>query len=238
MYKVNNETVTTWNPFVGCLHNCLYCYARQIAKRSQCPRCYNFEPHWHPERLEKPPKFKDGETVFACSMGDVSFGIDINNNFLNASFTQEFHKIIIANLKTTFMLQSKNPKCFEELWKGFPDNLILGTTAETDCATHLISEAPTPLKRLEALQDIDHHRKYITIEPTLYIHNQALFVTSIMNIEPEFIYIGYDNHNHHLNEPTLVETQQLIKDIRSMGIEVREKTIRRAWYEQISYNIS
>ena len=73
MYEVDGKRVRTWNPFVGCLHDCIYCYAREQAKRrkKKCKKCYNFEPHAHPNRLNQ--KFKPDETVFVCSMADISF---------------------------------------------------------------------------------------------------------------------------------------------------------------------
>lgn len=225
MYEINNKTATTWNPLVGCKFNCSYCYARQMAKRNtKCKKCQQFEPHWHRERDRN---FKAGETVFVCSMGDISF-FDCDKE-LGLRWFNLIAERCAYNDKTTFMLQSKDPRCFHD-FLTIPDNLILGTTIETDLDTYLISQAPHPIDRISALRENNHKRKYITIEPILK-HTQWRMIRLIDDIKPEFVYIGYDNHNHHLNEPTLAENQQLIKDIRSMGIEVREKTIRKAWYE-------
>src|SRR6516164_3575401 len=66
----------SWNPVTGCLHNCDYCYARDIANRFYPEK---FEPTFHPERLDAPanthvPKYAGDDPawrrVFTCSMAD------------------------------------------------------------------------------------------------------------------------------------------------------------------------
>jgi hypothetical protein len=45
----------SWNPVTGCLHNCDYCYARDIAERFYPQK---FEPTFFPERLDAPANTK------------------------------------------------------------------------------------------------------------------------------------------------------------------------------------
>jgi len=50
----------TWNPFVGCLHGCVYCvpsFQAQVKRwgKKNCSLCYDYLPHPHPERLGKIP---------------------------------------------------------------------------------------------------------------------------------------------------------------------------------------
>ena len=65
----------TWNPFIGCLHDCAYCkvsFQRQVrrwAKRN-CELCYRYIPHAHPERLRRVPS---SPVVFVCGDGDIAF---------------------------------------------------------------------------------------------------------------------------------------------------------------------
>lgn len=144
-----------------------------------------------------------------------------------------------------FLIQSKNPSIFlEHYW---PDNVILGTTLETNysllqssepshelIAYNQISKAPYPDTRHDAMVRLCN-RKAITIEPILKFNIEA-FLRWIKEIAPEFVYIGYANDKHEgkklkLPEPPLEKTMQLIAALKTAGIEVREKTLRRAWYE-------
>ena len=40
-----------WNPAVGCLHGCEYCWLRRFLPRMKCELCRQKVPHLHPERL-------------------------------------------------------------------------------------------------------------------------------------------------------------------------------------------
>jgi hypothetical protein len=76
MYKLS---VDQWNPFVGCEHYCVYCqssFQRQLKRwaKKNCPGCYEFTPHMHPERLNQSlPKTKYMQFIFTCSSGDIAF---------------------------------------------------------------------------------------------------------------------------------------------------------------------
>ena len=222
--------VKTWNPYVGCRFNCVYCvpsFQRQAKRRKKwCEKCYNYEPHFHPERLSRVPNAK---TIFACAYGDIAFA--------SLEWLEQIIDVIKKHPDKEFYLQSKDPTIFEkiaELGIEFPDNLVLGTTIETDDNNGYwkISKAPFTYKRYQTLAKLDHDRKYVTIEPIL-LFRKAIFVRWIKKISPEFVYIGYANHNVKLPEPTLEETQELIDELEKVT-EVRLKTIRPAWFEQNS----
>lgn len=72
----------SWNPVTGCLHNCPYCYAREIATSGRFAAAYpaGFTPLFHPERLDAPANTRipvahrddpAWKRVFVVSMGDV-----------------------------------------------------------------------------------------------------------------------------------------------------------------------
>jgi len=231
MYRENRKSI---NIMVGCKFDCVYCkpsFQRNMKRQKQrCLKCYEYTPHFHPKRLLKaPPRTQGKEFVFFPSSGDPSF--------LTA------HQLILCNIymkqypETTFLIQTKNPESFNRI--KFPNNAILGITLETDRRLYhtpsifktyrRISKAPIPIFRHIEFKDITHKRKAITIEPILQF-NKRILTAWIYRIEPEFVYIGYDNHNCKLPEPTLKETKELIKEIK-LFTEVRIKTLRKAWYE-------
>lgn len=228
MYEVNGKRTPTWNPFAGCEYGCNYCYGPRVyAKFSKCELCKKFTPHFHKGRLKR--KFKPGETVFVCSMGDISF----------ASFDQfaDILEVISNYPETTFYIQSKNPAYFMRYGSFIGRNVVLGTTIETNFPNHYlirgVSKAPSPLDRMVAMVKLDHRRKYVSIEPEIAF-NVSGMADWIRQIAPEFVYIGYDNHRRlealEIHEPSLEETEELIKEL-SKFTEVRRKTIRKAWWE-------
>lgn len=230
MYTVEGKTVRTWNVFKGCKFGCIYCVQREQAKRQKhrCEKCYNYDPHMHSERLDE--KFKAGETVFVAAAGDISF--------MHGKADQIAVMDVMRKYKdTTFLLQTKDPHYYLRLLRfgDFPDNVILGTTIETnEYPRMLISEAPYPIFRKHALHQVEHKRKYITIEPILKF-NVNVFVEWIKEIAPEFVYVGYLNHmwkakKLQIQEPSLEETEHLIEQLEKLT-NVRRKTIRKSWSE-------
>ena len=239
MYEVEGKTVRTWNIFKGCKFDCIYCVQREQAKRQKhrCEKCYNYEPHLHPERLNE--KFKAGETVFVAAAGDISF----------ASFDQfaDILEVIGKYPETTFYIQSKNPAYFAE-YSGFigwnPElwgtNVVLGTTIETNYTfpiahNPLISKAPSLVNRKNAMVKLDHPRKSVTIEPVL-LFDVFTMTEWIRQIAPEFVYVGYTNpvgkaKKLQLPEPPLEKTKELCRELAKFT-EVREKSMRKGWDEE------
>ena len=220
------DNVKTWNPFVGCLHSCSYCYGRRISKRQKhrCAKCYSFEPHLHPERLTR--NFKEGETFFVSSMGDISFA--------TPDEMEQIMDVIWNYPKTTFMIQSKRQDAFlYGRLHPYPNNCIFGTTIETNRDTSKISKAPLPfLRKAWMASPLVHPRKHVTIEPIMKFDLDVM-VGWIREINPEFVYVGYNNldsKNFHLPEPSLKETLRLIEELEKIT-EVRRKSIRKAWWE-------
>ena len=124
MYELS---VKQWNPFVGCEYNCKYCVKsfQAALKRSKCPECNRYSPHKHPERLDasyKLPGTKCIHYIFTCSTGDISF--------CDTDYLEEIVSRIRQEKNKTFLIQSKNPATFNRVC--FPDNVILGTTIETN----------------------------------------------------------------------------------------------------------
>ena len=152
--------VETWNPFKGCLFDCIYCkpsfQAQAKRQKQNCMDCYNYTPHYHPERLERMPS---AETVFVCGNGDISF--------CSKEYTESIIQSVRHFPKRTFYFQSKRPECFKPFLNQFPSNVILVTTLETnkDEGYSAISKAQPPSKRFEQFKGLDYARKIVTIEP-------------------------------------------------------------------------
>jgi len=229
MFTVKGRRVPTFNLIVGCLHNCVYCYARRWARRQRkrCLDCYNFKPHFHMERFELNPPKKDELPVFINDMGDA-FGDWVPQDFIDAviRYMAEFKDV-------TFYCLTKNPKRY--LGLKFPDNVVLGATIESNINQTWISRAPPTSERLEAMARVEHKRKFISIEPILMFHHKQFYEKIVWEVDPEFVYIGYCNplslaRRLKLPEPPLMETKRFVNALRQ-SVEVRVKTLRPAWYE-------
>jgi len=212
----------TWNPWVGCIHNCIYCWARRQAKRQKhrCELCYQFIPHAHLERL-----IPSGDLIFVVSMGDL---------FCDAVSDEVIQRIIDKVGQRpwqTFLFCTKNPRRYLDF--EFPKNCLLGVTIETnrDELVAELSDAPLPSERYKALLELDGKaRKFLSIEPILDF-DLEIFFNWIKNINPSICEVGYDNYNNKLPEPSLAKTLKLLELKHKAGFETHEKSLRRAWWE-------
>jgi len=207
----------TWNPFKGCNFHCIYCkdsFQRQAKRqKSLCMDCYNYKPHFHPERLKQYlPKNK---LIFACGNGEIAFA---KREWL-LQILQEIEK----RKDHTFLLQTKKPSCLFEY--SIPSNCIVGTTIETNRDTDGISKAPNTTIRYVSLKYLNC-RKFVTIEPIMDFDEDVL-VDWIKALKAEIVWVGYNNHTKNvvLDEPCLEKTNLLIDRLKNVT-DVRLKTIR------------
>ena len=160
-------------------------------------------------------------------MGDL-FGDFIPSNWIQRVLEHATHFP-----KTNFLFLTKNPARYHEFLGEMPKNAILGATIETNndqiFLTSMISEAPPPSGRYAAMKDLDWDKKIVSIEPVLDFEPKT-FSQWIGDIFPFLVYVGYDNYNNKLNEPTLSKTLGLLDKISENTLVVK-KTIRQAWYE-------
>ena len=215
----------TWNPFVGCLFDCVYCrpsFQRQLMRQKQrCLLCYYYLPHYHPERLKRIPNSK---IVFVCGCGDISW------------CSPKFVKKIIERIKEhnkrcpdkIYYFQSKDPACFSPFLDEFPENVFLLTTLETnrDKGYMLISHAPMPSVRFERFLNLDYPRKALTIEPIMDF-DLPVFLSWIKQIKPKFVYVGYNSRPKQVKipEPPLSKTLKLIEELEKFT-KVYRKDLR------------
>ncbi|MBE0430146.1 MAG: DUF5131 family protein [Thermoleophilia bacterium] len=105
---------------------CPYCYARRASRgpwaaQRGCPDCMAFRPHWHPEMLEKPLKWRKPRRIFVQSMGDL-FHPETPQEHIEAVL-----KTVRACPQHTFIFLTKNPARYPLF--HFPFNCMIGATA-------------------------------------------------------------------------------------------------------------
>jgi len=157
----------SWNPVTGCLHNCPYCYARDIANRLFEPK---FEPVLYPSRLNAPqntsfPMEKAAEkpshkNVFVCSMADL-FG-----RWVPAEWVEAVLDRVRTAPQWNFLFLTKFPIRLSEF--DFPDNAWVGTTV--DCQAR-VANAEKAFRKVKA------GKKWLSCEPLIEpLHFETLEV--------------------------------------------------------------
>jgi len=214
----------TWNPITGCMYNCVYCWARNYAKRLAAMnvepyKTHGFKPVFAEWRLKQ--KFPKGEFIFVSDMGEMW------GNWVPKEWILKVLNVLTAKPKTSFLFLTKNPKRYSEFLGTFTDNMLLGATIETNRPNKL-SGAPPYEERFEAMKNLDWKHKAIVIEPILDFDPE--FADWIKEIKPELVYVGYDNYNNRLPEPQLSKTQALINELRQT-VQVEARNLRKAWFE-------
>ena len=217
----------TWNPFKGCRFNCTYCVEsfQLQAKRQMhnCMQCYDFVPHYHPERLRQIPS---SPIVFVCGNGDLAFASSEQKNAIIASI-RDFARAHPKSDKV-FYLQSKQPEYFRRHLADLPGKVVLVTTLETnrDAGYEAISSAPPPSERYRQFLALEYPRKIVTVEPVMDF-DVDVFASWIINIKPELVYLGLNSKTKpRLPEPSPDKLVTFAKLVSAAGIPIVGKTLR------------
>jgi len=216
----------TWNPITGCEHNCIYCWSRRLVEarlRGKGKYANGFKPSFHPQELKR--RFKPNALVFVSDMGDM-FGDFIPEQWILAVLNH-----VKRFPKTRFLLLTKNPRRYLDLMdelKGM-SNVLLGATIETnrdeDYRRWRITRAPSVGERIKCMQKLREEgfeNLAISIEPILDF-DLGEFAKAIIEIDPQIVYVGYDNYNCNLPEPPTPKTLKLIDVLSSQGLNVKPK---------------
>ena len=215
----------TWSPFKGCKFDCVYCiYSFQAQAKRQmhrCMDCYRYTPHFHPERLEEVPNSK---IVFVCGNADIAFAEPDQLAQIIEAIKKDNEK---SRSSKTFYLQSKSPSCLEPFLGQLPENVIILTTLETnrDAGYDEFSKAPVPSVRYKQFLDLKYPRKIVTIEPIMDF-DVDFFAAWIMEIKPEYVWLGYDSKNCCLPEPSQSKLKEFAAVLTGNGIPVKGKHLR------------
>jgi len=225
----------TWTPCPGCLHDCIYCYARSM-------RGYDMTPRFRESYLKD--NLGTGRSIFICSMGDI--GGKWNDS--------EDVKKVLAHCRqfdNTYLLQSKDPANLIQYVEHLPEKTILGTTIETNRDTSHISKAPIPslrmlaMVRLKAELHLSNVRRFLldpvrecemewyqtmnSMEPIMEFDNEL--IEWMLFLQPDYVSIGLDSKSHGLVEPTPEKILYLIECLQGT-IEVKLKSnLRRLIHE-------
>jgi DNA repair photolyase len=199
----------TWNPIKGkCPHDCEYCYMKVYPLK--------------PVRLDE-SEFKidlgAGNTIFIGSSCDM-WADDIPGEWIQR-ITEYISEEYYDN---TYLFQSKNPKRFFDFCTILPDDIIFGTTLETNRKTN--TNAPQPSDRVPWMweftdQKHQQFKRMVSIEPIMDFDIRE-FEMMLMNIRPHFVSIGADSKGHNLSEPSKEKTLELIEWLKTFT-EVRLK---------------
>jgi len=224
--RMFNIVTRTWNPVTGCTHQCIYCWARMFVERRLRYRSPKYKegfiPKLHQEEFKK--RFKPGEFIFVCDMGDL---------FCRGICDEWILKVLkhIARFPhTTFLLLTKNPQRYTGFIDLIPNNVVLGCTIETNrddiYKAHSISRAPLPSERYLIMKDIMWNQKFVSIEPVILFDTDKFFKI-IVDINPKIVYIGYDNYGvlrrRRVPEPPIKQVLELVELLQETGIEVKLK---------------
>jgi len=151
----------SWNPVTGCLHNCSYCYARDIANMQRMVKTYpnGFAPSFRSNALNAPRNTKipdESKTdarfknVFTCSMADL-FGRWVPKEWIDAVM-----KSVRENNQWDFLFLTKFPQRLSEV--DIPENAWMGTTVDLQARVHNAEKA---------FEKVNCKIKWLSVEPMI-----------------------------------------------------------------------
>lgn len=167
----------TWNPAVGCVRNCYYCYARDLHtkrhdafKNGKLRKCKQYEQpfttmQFFYDRLKKSPP-KNAKRIFVGSMTDFAFwGIENGYTQMVFDYCGSFPEI-------EFMFLTKNPYAYDNL--NIPKNVMCGVTFTCAYTFGYLRKQFDVIKKISQF-----NRPFISIEPLM-----GLFLPcNLLNVE-------------------------------------------------------
>ena len=221
MYKFVNYT---WNPIKGkCLHDCSYCYMKQINPNANPPRLAEYELN---------TDLGCGSSIFIGSSTDM-FAEDIPSEWIARvlDYCYQNSNMLLPN---AYLLQSKNPKRFLEFINHpIMERVIFCTTIETNrFYPKIMNNAPKIGERVEAMEEIARlgRSTMVTAEPLMQFDHEEM-VSFIRRCSPKLVNIGRNSCRRIvLPKPTQEEVQQLIAELKSFTkVNVKDNALE--WYK-------
>ena len=210
----------TWNPIKGkCLHDCSYCYMKQMNPNANPPRLAEYE---------LTTDLENGNKIFIGSSTDM-FAENIPPEWITRvlDYCNEKNNTDKPN---TYLLQSKNPKRFLEFINHpIMKHVVFCTTIETNrFYPEIMNNAPKIEERVEAMEEIARLGRptMITAEPLMQFDHEEM-VSFIRRCSPKLVNIGKESKGRvKLPEPTQEEVQQLIAELKSFAnVNVKDNAL-------------
>lgn len=221
MYKFINFT---WNPIKGkCLHDCSYCYMKQINPDAKEPRLTEYEFN---------ANLGYGRSIFIGSSTDM-FAENIPSEWIARvlDYCYQNSNMLLPN---TYLLQSKNPKRLLKFIKHpMMGRAVFCTTIETNrFYPEIMNKAPKIEERVEAMEEIARlgRSTMVTAEPLMQFDREEM-VSFIRRCSPKLVNIGRNScRKIVLPEPTKEDVQQLIVELKSFTkVNVKDNALE--WYK-------
>ncbi len=132
------------NPYVGCYHRCIYCYARSYIKNHEKPRAKeNFV-----DRLKRDLKYVNKGIVIISSSTDPYQPLELKYRYTRKALK------LLKDFKIIILTKSNNVLRDKDL---FDDNIVISftiTTLDENISKKIEPYAPSPDKRLDALKSL------------------------------------------------------------------------------------
>ncbi|HIZ33616.1 MAG TPA: hypothetical protein H9814_08810 [Candidatus Bacteroides merdigallinarum] len=199
----------TWNPIKGkCLHNCSYCYMKQINPNANLPRLAEHELNTY---------LGYGRSIFIGSSTDM-FAENIPSEWIKRVLDYCY---LVSNMEqpNTYLLQSKSPKRFLEFINHpLMKRVVFCTTIETNrFYPEIMNNAPKIGERVEAMEEIARlgRSTMVTAEPLMQFDHEEM-VSFIRKCKPKLVNIGRNSCRRSvLPEPAQEEVRLLIAELES-----------------------
>ena len=202
-----------WSPIKGrCSHSCQYCYMKKWGK----------QPPLHIDEKDLKTNLGEGNFIFVCHTIDL-FASDVPEEWVLRVLRQ-----LMKYPKNEYLLQSKNPAGFIGYRRGFPKDVILGTTIETNRDIYNESKAPPHHQRALALAELNSKgfETMVTIEPIFDFDLDDL-VELVILANPVWVNIGADSKGHGLPEPSPDKVIKLVKALQEKTDVKLKRNLKR-----------
>lgn len=204
----------TWNPIKGrCAHGCDYCYMHDIWNRMK-------DATLRLDEKELKTNLGSGNFIF------VGSGTDMWANNVPGEWIAEVLGLCYQYPDNTYLFQTKNPSRFRISEDWFSDNMILGTTIESNRVYN--QSAPLPFGRVVDMEKLAKagFKTMVTIEPVMDFDLDIL-VKYIKMCRPAWVNIGADSKGHNLPEPPSEKIQLLIAALKTFTDVKLKKNLNR-----------